>query len=408
MRKLFNFFNRNLTKIIWVLAILAWVGIGIQKITQAAEVFCPWCTGTISGFAFDDDNGNGCFNPGEGRLDGVVVQAAGSSTYTTTTGPNGEFSFAGIPADTYTLTVQSYPAGFLGVSGWDDNASCPPLTTSGSTTVSLSAGGTAQRQVGLDPNPDPWFQTENGSIHTNNSLSQTIPPDKYFMNGDTTSEGVLTAQNGISIGGGKISHRDPSNWRDGSYGTITAPTYEKLWNDYKSKLAADYSSWPGSVAAGIVRVKSNVTLNTTCWGAISGNPTVIFVGDEDASGNLIRRNVTIRDNLTGKKVIFIVSGNVTLRKTVEDIQGIIIYDGIFDTAQPNLGQGQEDRPLTINGAIISTGVRTLSPGEKYFTLDRRRSDNNNPAEKFIYSPSYLIEFINLLGKPNYTWQEIAP
>ncbi|MBM4402253.1 MAG: hypothetical protein FJ044_03350 [Candidatus Cloacimonetes bacterium] len=398
MRKLFNFFNRNLTKIIWVLAILAWVGIGIQKITQAAEVFCPWCTGTISGFAFDDDNGNGCFNPGEGRLDGVVVQAAGSSTYTTTTGPNGEFSFAGIPADTYTLTVQSYPAGFLGVSGWDDNASCPPLTTSGSTTFSLSAGGTVQRQVGLNANPDPWFQTENGSIHTNNSLSQTIPPDKYFMNGDTTSEGVLTAQNGISIGGGKISHRDPSNWRDGSYGTITAPTYEKLWNDYKSKLAADYPSWPGSVAAGIVRVKSDVTLNTTRWNTISFNPTVIFIGDEATDGSVIPRNLTITENhLVGKKVVFIVSGNVTLSKDVEDIQGVLVVDGIFDTASAAVGQG-EDRPLLVTGAVIAN----------QFSLERRRSDNNNPAEKFIYSPSYLIEFINLLGKPNYTWQEIAP
>jgi len=33
MRKLLNLFNRNLTKIIWVLAILAWVGVGVYYLS---------------------------------------------------------------------------------------------------------------------------------------------------------------------------------------------------------------------------------------------------------------------------------------------------------------------------------------------------------------------------------------
>lgn len=358
-------------------------------------------TGTISGFAFDDDNGNGCFNAGpDSRLDGVEIRAAGITTYTRTTGPNGEFSFAGIPADTYTLTVLSYPAGYLGVSGWDDDESCncpDPPDCQLRRTVVLSAGGTAQRLVGLKSDPDPWFQTENGNVHSNNSLTQTIPPDKYFMNGVTSSEGVLTAQNSISIGGGKISRRDPNNWKDGAYGTITTPTYETLWNNYKSKLVSDKTSWPNPVPTGVVRVKSDVNLNTTRWQAISGNPTVIFIGDEAGDGSVIPRNLTITDNLTGKKVIFVVSGNVTLNKQVEDIQGIIICDGIFDTASVAVVQG-EDRPLNFTGTVIAN----------QFSLERRRSDNNNPSEKFVYNPSFLIDFISLLGKPNYTWQEVAP
>ncbi|MBM4401716.1 MAG: hypothetical protein FJ044_00530 [Candidatus Cloacimonetes bacterium] len=37
MRKLLNLFNRNLTKIIWVLAILAWVGVGVYYLSTYAH-----------------------------------------------------------------------------------------------------------------------------------------------------------------------------------------------------------------------------------------------------------------------------------------------------------------------------------------------------------------------------------
>ncbi|HET9795657.1 MAG TPA: SdrD B-like domain-containing protein [Thermoanaerobaculia bacterium] len=90
-------------------------------------------TGAITGTKFDDANGNGVRDPGEGGLAGVTIQISGpSGTSSTTTDSGGNFSFTGLAPGTYILS-EVVP------DGYHQTFPAPPGTMS----VTLSAGQTA-------------------------------------------------------------------------------------------------------------------------------------------------------------------------------------------------------------------------------------------------------------------------
>jgi len=78
----------------------------------------PAQTSTLGGLVFDDADQSGSFNPGDNPLPDVVVNITGTTTggqavnLSTTTGPDGTYSFAGLPAGNYTISVVQ-PDGFL-------------------------------------------------------------------------------------------------------------------------------------------------------------------------------------------------------------------------------------------------------------------------------------------------------
>src|SRR5215471_7102744 len=70
-------------------------------------------TGTVSGLKFNDANGNGVQDPGEGGLAGVTITlSGGGTTRTAVTGSDGTFSFTAVPFGTYTLS-ETPPVNFV-------------------------------------------------------------------------------------------------------------------------------------------------------------------------------------------------------------------------------------------------------------------------------------------------------
>jgi serine-aspartate repeat-containing protein C/D/E len=68
--------------------------------------------GAISGTKFNDANGNGVMDPGEGGLSGVTINVVGASgSVSTVTDANGGFFFNGLPAGTYAVS-EVVPAGY--------------------------------------------------------------------------------------------------------------------------------------------------------------------------------------------------------------------------------------------------------------------------------------------------------
>lgn len=74
-------------------------------------------TSSLSGFVYVDPNNNGIQDPGEPGIGGVMVTLTGTDvngnavTQTTTTGPDGSYSFSGLLAGTYSL-AETDPGGF--------------------------------------------------------------------------------------------------------------------------------------------------------------------------------------------------------------------------------------------------------------------------------------------------------
>jgi SdrD B-like domain len=68
-------------------------------------------TGVIGDFVWNDLNGNGIQDSGEPGIAGVTVTLSGAASGSTTTDANGYYSFTGLSAGSYTVTVAT-PAGY--------------------------------------------------------------------------------------------------------------------------------------------------------------------------------------------------------------------------------------------------------------------------------------------------------
>lgn len=87
-------------------------------------------TGTISGIAYSDSNGNGIRETGENGVEGVQFTiASGSTSSTVTSAADGSFSASVVPG-TWTVTVASVPSGYYDV---DDNSTEVTVGSAGDT-----------------------------------------------------------------------------------------------------------------------------------------------------------------------------------------------------------------------------------------------------------------------------------
>ena len=83
-------------------------------------------SGSLSGTVYIDETDSGVLASGDPGIPGVTVTLSGPVNTTTTTGPNGTYSFANLPSGTYTIT-ETQPVGFV-----------PGMDTAGSLSGSTS------------------------------------------------------------------------------------------------------------------------------------------------------------------------------------------------------------------------------------------------------------------------------
>jgi uncharacterized protein (DUF2141 family) len=70
--------------------------------TSSGNNFFDWQRGTITGYVYNDLNGNGSFDTGEPGINGVTVTLSNGAT--TTTNASGFYSFTNLAAGTYSVT----------------------------------------------------------------------------------------------------------------------------------------------------------------------------------------------------------------------------------------------------------------------------------------------------------------
>ncbi len=83
-----------------------------------------------------DDDGNGQQDPGEPGVPGVTVTLGGDLDDVAVTGPNGEYLFTGVPAGSYTVTVDTGTGPFAGFTNTGD----PDGGNDSTSAVTLGAG----------------------------------------------------------------------------------------------------------------------------------------------------------------------------------------------------------------------------------------------------------------------------
>jgi fimbrial isopeptide formation D2 family protein len=167
----------------------------------------------ISGTVFVDTNNNGTRDPGEPPLGGVTVtlkDANGNTVATTTTQPDGSYSFPNLPAGTYTVE-ETQPAGY---------ANGTPNTVS----VTLAAGTPGTANFGEKPGSLSGFVyndlNDNGSKDAGENGFAGVTVTLKDANGTTVATTTTTADGSYSFpnlpaGTYSIVETQPANVLDG-------------------------------------------------------------------------------------------------------------------------------------------------------------------------------------------------
>ena len=95
--------------------------------------------------------------------------------------------------------------------------------------------------------------------------------------------------------------------------------------------------------------------------------------------------------------MFVVSGNISIGPSVDSVSGIYLTNGQFKTG--TLGKRQDTKGITVTGSVVAlNGVK----------LERSLNNNTTPAEKFIFSPSLLLQIPYNFFQRNFNWREVNP
>ena len=315
-------------------------------------------------------------------------------------------------------------------------------------TVGTTLGSTSiQEDAYLNPNgdcsdtatinvipPPPWFQTQGGDVHAQESIRSRVPitvveANRYFS---------LVGSGGYP---GLVSQGDylEPDFKDNFGWSLDGKVSEKGWlaedgfllrydyNYFSSKLispttddnfscdlagAADCESPPPNTTT-VYYSENDVDIDSL-W-AIPGNTKVIVL----IKGNL---NIMVPPNKIaisvpiGSFLAFIVSGNININGNLGDkssdpfdgfnahLQGMYIADGVIDTDSTGVSSG---RRLVLAGTFYSGSGFNLDRELKE-DPDAEIQDSSTPGELFIARPDLFVNMPEELMTSFFLEQEVAP
>lgn len=170
--------------------------------------------GSVSGFVYNDANGNGSFNTGESKLSGWTLQLfpAGSTTpQTFTSDPNFGFNITGICDGNYTLKEVVQP-GFRQTQPADPNG-YSIVINNGTALTDKNFGNNQGNTCAdhLDNNNNGLIDTQDPACHTDGD-----PDNPSTYNPDLPENGNTCADKLDNNGNGLIDAKDPICHTDGN------------------------------------------------------------------------------------------------------------------------------------------------------------------------------------------------
>lgn len=256
-------------------------------------------------------------------------------------------------------------------------------------TVYLNPGDIEAGHIDVPVNvmaPEPWWQTTDGDVHTDDNLTCLIPDlvvsgDAYIsLRGDGGSPGVVSHGGSLSFGDGDVSE---DRWQANTTYHEDEVGFDYLMNRLnvdtsKTLPAQDIPNGNGTYySAGSVNLNGRNVNNDKVIIFINGDVTVIS------------------DIRVGNSGFFalIAKGNITFDDAVTEAQGFYLADGTLTVAEGgDLFEGQ--------GSFIGWGgvslKRDLGAG------------NIDPASTFLFRPDLLVNAPKEFLFTPFVFQEVAP
>lgn len=238
----------------------------------------------------------------------------------------------------------------------------------------------------------PWMTSTNGSIYIDGEILLPSPPTG---NPQSYAE-VFNGENVNAI-------TSDTGWVKANYlhSVSNMSTLQDLLPEY-SKLLIKAVALPSNempVADGIYKHSGDYELNSTTVKNAYKNADISAV--VLIQGNLnIATEFVVNDN---NNTVFLIDGNISVDKNVENIEGVFIATGTFDS-DPS---GDSRKALKIYGAVTAL-QGFIFPRD--LGLTGPVNNSNSAAEEFIWQPRFLLDttlsrYLNNETQ-RYSWQEV--
>jgi len=360
--------------------------------------------GTIQGNIFDATQ-TSCSDPTAAPIGGATVNIG---DHVGPVGPGCDTDWSGATAGdgsyshdmcaggvSYTVSVTGAPGGFL-----TDPATYDAC--GGTTAVVNNPGDVVTVNIGLTTQLDAWMQAEgSGDVYAAGLIDAKIPVtctgacDPNLVSVGSEDPGLVTyGGTGASFGSGKAS----------TNGWLANTTYDGKQYGYSlffnqlgltGNSASDFSGLVSKPSAPPLSgtayfSEGSMLIDDTSWQNISEKIVVLVNGDLD-----IKNQVTVN---AGGFLAFLVKGDIRIDPLVDNVEGVYIADGFFETGTTGAG----DLQLIAEGTFVGWGGVNLA--RDFDSVQ----NNTEPAELFRYRPDFKVNLPGFLKRPTINWEEVAP
>lgn len=392
---------------------------------QKSAIFKLFFSGyQISGSIFEDLNENGIKDAGElpYLLDMFIARDEGSPVNSKLA--NGDYGFGGLLSEDYTIAF-SLPIG-------SDYAFTYPQTPSNTLTVSVgtpcsfagsldascSFGNIINLNAGVTIRKDPWFQSIGSDIRWDNGLMNNLKLPSATTYASKPYE--IGRMPGIIFSGATPfspetqASANPFNWHVGSFSNpeFFTATHSVIPTSYGFLLETARGSriTPVSIASladiptdstahNIYQVEGNLDVDTVDYTFPTNQNFIILI-----HGNLnISKGIFVPVG-SGSTAIFSASNNITVDKSVTQIDGLYSADKYF-TVEGSICPITDD-PLNVEGTVVANAGRYGGS----FINDRTLCAGNSttPSVVFKERPDFMLNYPSMVQQTTRSWQEIAP
>jgi|GEM_PF-969844 len=336
---------------------------------SASVSFGDQPAGIVSGVVFNDLNGNGVQEEGEGGIGGVIVELVNGHTNTTTTARNGTFIFVFVESRPYTVTViETDPTGYVSTTP----NSCPvsvPARGSASCSFGDQLAGTVSGTVFDDWNGNGVLDPNEGIggvtvelINGATAMTTTVGNGSYIFRGiaagayavrETDPDGyVSVTPNVVNVSvppGGSAT----ANFIDQPAGTIRGVVFHDLDGDGTPDAG---EAGTGGVMVTVWRDETRVGTTST-----SGDGTFMFAAMSSGTYRMCVESPPGFVSVTCRTVYLPPGGSVVVSiplRLAASVSGTIFNDrngnGRRDYSEPGLGGVRVE--LQQGGAVVTSAV----------------------------------------------------